>query len=94
MTDRYTKTILTVIAAALIALVLRQQFMTSTSAHAQAAEASQRCVWTYITDQGRPNLGKNGAIDLADADWKKVSDEGWQLKVWAQNGTYVFERCD
>ena len=94
MTDRYTKIILTIIAAALIALVLQQQFMTSTSAHSQAAKASQRCVWTYITDQGRPNLGKNGAIDLADADWKKVSDEGWQLKVWAQNGTYVFERCD
>jgi hypothetical protein len=29
-----------------------------------------------------------------NADWKKVSEEGWQLKVWAQNRTYVFERYD
>jgi hypothetical protein len=51
-------------------------------------------VWTYLTDQGRPNIGKNGQVDLYDPDWKKVSDEGWQLKVVAQGGSYVFERCE
>jgi hypothetical protein len=90
--DRYTKTILTVIAVALVALVLQIQSIGHASA--QAGKAPQHCVWTYITDQGRPNLGKNGTIDLQDADWKKVSDEGWQLKVAGQNGTYVFERCE
>jgi hypothetical protein len=51
-------------------------------------------VWTYVIDQGRPNLGKNGTVDLFDADWKKVSDGGWQLKAIAQSGSYVFERCE
>ena len=92
MTDRYTKTHLTIVAVALVALVLQVQSMNHVSA--QTGKASQHCVWTYITDQGRPNLGKNGIVDLQDADWKKVSDEGWQLKVTGQNGTYVFERCE
>ena len=92
MTDAYTKTALSIIAAALIALVLQHQFL---SAQAQTPKApSQHCVWTHLTDQGRPNLGKNGQVDLSDPDWKKVSDEGWHLKVFAQNGTYVFERCE
>jgi hypothetical protein len=92
MTDAYTKTVLTIIAAALIALVVQHQFV---SAQAQTLKAPQQhCVWTYLTDQGRPNIGKNGQVDLHDPDWKKVSDEGWHLKVWAQNGTYVFERCE
>jgi hypothetical protein len=92
MTDAYTKTVLSIIAVALIALVLEHQFL---SAQAQTPKAPpQHCVWTYLTDQGRPNIGKNGQVDLRDPDWKKVSDEGWQLKLWAQNGTYVFERCE
>ena len=92
MTDRYTKIVLTAIAVALIALGLQNQFLT---AHAQTPKTpEQHCVWTYLTDQGRPNLGKNGQVDLSDPDWKKVSDEGWHLKVFAQNGTYVFERCE
>jgi hypothetical protein len=94
MTDRYSKTILTMIAAALLAMVLQNQFANPT-AQAQTPRAPQQhCVWTYLTDQGRPNLGKNGQVDLSDPDWKKVSDEGWHLKVFAQNGTYVFERCE
>ena len=93
MTDRYTKIILTIIAVALMALVLQHQFNPAT-AHAQEGKAAQHCVWTYLTDEGRPNLGKTGQVDLQDADWKKVSNEGWHLKVWEQNGTYVFERCE
>ena len=94
MTDRYTKTVLTIIAVALTALVVQHQFMIPATVQAQAVKTSQRCVWTYITDQGRPNLGKNGTVDLFDADWKKVSEGGWQLKVVAQSGSYVFERCE
>jgi len=94
MTDRYTKIILTVIAVALTALVLQHQFMNPATVHAQAGRVPQHCVWTYITDQGRPNLGKNGAVDLFDPNWKKVSDGGWQLKAYAQGGSYLFERCE
>ena len=93
MTDRYTNAVLTIIAVALIALVLEHQFMGAKVVSAQADRQPQHCVWTFITDQGRPNLGKNGAVDLSDLDWKRVSEEGWQLKAFAQNGTYVFERC-
>jgi hypothetical protein len=92
MTDAYTKTVLSIIAFALIALVLQHQFL---SVQAQTPKTpEQHCVWTYITDHGYPNLGENGRVDLHDPDWKKVSDEGWHLKVFAQNGTYVFERCE
>lgn len=94
MTDRYTKTVLTVIAVALTAMVVQKQFLNPETAQAQAGKSPQHCVWTYITDQGRPNLGDNGRVDLHDPDWKKVSEEGWHLKLWAQNGTYVFERCE
>ena len=91
MSDAYTKTVLTIIAAALIALVFQHQYVT---AQAQMLRAPQHCVWSYLTDEARPNLGKNGQVDLHDVDWKKMSDEGWKLKLWAQNGTYVFERCE
>ena len=94
MSDRYTRIILTIIAIALLAMVLQNQFANPVISHAQAGKAPQHCVWTYLTDQGRPNIGKNGQVDLQDPDWKKLSNEGWQLKVWAQNGTYVFERCE
>ena len=93
MTDRYTKIILTVIAVALTAWVLQLQF-TNRPVQAQTGKAPQHCVWTYITDQGRPNLGKNGDIDLHDPDRKRASDEGWQLKAVPQKGLYVFERCE
>jgi hypothetical protein len=93
MIDRYTKVVLTIIAIALIALVLQHQFINPATAQAQASKA-QHCVWTYIRDQGRPNLGENGRVDLHDPDWKKVSDEGWQLKAVAQGGSYLFERCE
>ena len=94
MTERYTKTILTIIAVALTALVFERQSISHTSAQTQVNKPPLHCVWTYITDQGRPNLGKNGNVDLHDPDWKKVSDEGWQLKAIGQNGLYVFERCE
>ena len=93
MTHRYTNTILTVIAFALIALVLENHLVMPLSVNAQAVKPAQHCVWTYLTDHGLPNLGKNGAVDLTDPDWKRMSEEGWELKVFAQNGTYVFERC-
>jgi hypothetical protein len=94
MADRYTKVILTVIALALVAVVIQRQFRNPERVQAQAGKAPQHCVWTYLTDQGRPNLGKNGIVDLHDPDWKKVSDEGWQLKAVGQNGLYMFERCE
>ena len=84
MTDRYAKTLLTIIAVALVALVLQSQFMSHATAQVQVNKTPQHCVWTFITDLGRPNLGKNGSVDLHDPDWKKVSDEGWQLKAIGQ----------
>jgi hypothetical protein len=92
MIDRYTKTVLTIIAIAL--LMLTVQLQSRTHVAAQQSKPSPHCVWTYITDQGKPNIGKNGFVDLKDADWKKMSEEGWQLKVTGQEGSWVFERCD
>lgn len=94
MTDVYTKIILTLIGVVMIASVLQRQFTNRNIVQAQTGKAQQHCVWTYITDQGRPNLGENGIVDLHDVDWKKVSEEGWQLKAVGQNGLYMFERCE
>jgi hypothetical protein len=94
MVDLYTRITLTIIAIALLAMVLQNQFANPHISQAQAGKPPQHCVWTYLTDQGRPNIGRNGQVDLQDPDWKKVSDEGWHLALWAQNGSYVFERCE
>ena len=51
-------------------------------------------VWTYVVDETRPNIGKDGNVDFGKgANWKKLSDEGWVLKVAPSSNTYVFERC-
>jgi hypothetical protein len=94
MMDRYTKTILTVIAVALVFIAVQLQSENHEAVQAQAAKPQAHCVWSYIQDQGRPNLGKDGLVDLKDNSWKRASEEGWQLKAAANEGVYVFERCE
>lgn len=93
MMDRYTKTILTVIAGALVFIAVQLQFENPETVHAQAVKPQARCVWSYIQDQGKPNLGKDGTVDLKNDSWKKASEEGWLLKAVGNEGVYVFERC-
>jgi hypothetical protein len=47
--------------------------------------------WSY-----QPNIGENGQVDFSKGpNWKKVSDDGWELKgVKANSNTYIFEKCE
>jgi hypothetical protein len=89
------KTLLTTLAIVLLVLVTQSISSGLFSAHAQ--EKRQRhCVWTYIDDAGQPNIGEDGQIDFSKGpNWKKVSDEGWELKaIKPGSNTYIFERCE
>jgi hypothetical protein len=68
-------------AVALTAL-LQDEFQ---SAQAQTPkDLPQHCLWTYLTGQGRPNIGKNGQVDLQDPDWKKLSKmEFTERSAWS-----------
>lgn len=92
--DSYTKTVLTVIAIVLAGLLLEIHLKPEISVHAQAPQPARHCEWTFLTDQGRPNLGENGTVDLKDPDWKKMSDGGWHLVTMGHNGVYMFEKCE
>ena len=89
------KSALTIFGTVLAVLVTQSISSALLSTHAQA-KPQRHCVWTYIQDQGQPNIGEDGQIDFSKGpNWKKVSDEGWELKgVKENNGTYIFERCE
>jgi hypothetical protein len=58
-----------------------------------AQSTSGRCDYTYVEDDGSPNLGKNGVIRY-NSTWRKVLDEGWTLKMAGGDvGIYIFEKC-
>ena len=93
MADRYTKAAVTIIALALSVLAVESILTGPAETHAQA-KPQRRCVWTYISDQGSPNVGQDGNVDFSKgANWEKVSEGGWELKVVSENN-YVFERCE
>jgi hypothetical protein len=44
--------------------------------------------------RGRPISGKDGKVDLERAqNWKKLSEDGWELKAF-DNNKYIFEKCE
>jgi hypothetical protein len=93
MADRYTKIVLTVIAAALSVLAVDSVLSGPTETHSQT-KTQQHCVWTHIYDQGEPNVGSDGNVDFSKgSNWKTVSEGGWELKV-ALDNNYVFEKCE
>jgi hypothetical protein len=93
MADRYTKVALTIIAVALSVLAVESMWTGPVETHART-KPQLHCVWTHIMDQGEPNVGSDGNIDFSKGpNWKKVSEEGWQLKAVAENN-YVFEKCE
>ena len=60
---------------------------------AQSTTGQVKCDYTYLHDEGKPNIGEDGAIKYHD-EWKKVTEDGWILKVAvAGEGVYVFEKC-
>src|SRR2546428_6791284 len=92
MADRYTKGVLTIIAAALSVLAVESISRGPAETHAQTKPQKQ-CVWTHILDQGEPNIGEDGKIDFSKGpNWKKVSEGGWELKIVSEYN-YVFEKC-
>jgi hypothetical protein len=63
----------------------------STAVHTAHAQGAPRCDYSYITDQGNPEIGKRGAISYDD-DWRTMVEGGWRVR--ATEGTfYLFERC-
>ena len=93
MTDRYSKVVLTIIAAAMSVLAVEAISRGPVETHAQT-KPQQHCVWTHIMDQGEPNIGGDGNVDFSKGpNWQKVSEEGWQLKAVTDNN-YLFEKCE
>jgi len=93
MKDKYTQSVLTLIAVTLSVLAVQSVSNGLLPTRAQA-KSQLRCVWTHINDQGEPNIGSDGNVDFTKGpNWKKVSDEGWTLKTVEQNN-YVFEKCE
>ena len=93
MADRYIRSVLTIIAVALSVLAVQSISNGLSPAHAQT-KPQRHCVWTHIIDQGEPNIGEDGNIDFTKGpNWKRVSEEGWELKVVEQHN-YVFEKCE
>ena len=95
--DRYVKTMLTIIAACTLTLALESLTPPLPVAHAETESAPVQCVWTYITDNGAPSLGKDGNVKLKGKNWKRLSEEGWNLKAALYTGgpfLYMFEKCE
>lgn len=63
------------------------------TAHADSTNATKKCVWSYISDGGSPELGNGGVIEM-DEDWEKMSKGGWRLITVNTNFNYVFEKCE
>ena len=93
MSDNVIKISLILCTLLLMILVAQSQVVSSTTS--VRAQAPKTCVWTYIEDNDKPELGKEGKIELK-GKWKKVSDEGWELKAAVKTGDsiYVFEKCN
>ena len=91
MKDRLTRASLVVIAISLATLALQSVINKMPSAHAQL-KPNERCYWTWLKDDGSPDLAKDGEIELKAKDWQKVSVSGWQLKAVHQDH-YIFEKC-
>jgi hypothetical protein len=89
------KSLLTVLGIVLLVLITQSISSSLSNAHAQERRL-RHCVWTYINDVGQPNIGEDGQIDFSRGpNWKKVSEEGWELKAIKENSnTYIFERCE
>jgi len=84
---------MTVTAVALSVLAMESISRGPLETHAQT-KTQRHCVWTHIVDQGEPNIGEDGNVDFSKGwNWKKVSDEGWELKV-VSGDNYVFEKCE
>ena len=90
--DAYVKVMLTVIAAALSVLASRAVWDATPSAQAaEPPKAGIVCEWSYVRDNGEPDIGANGQVQMDEA-WTAMSRGGWQLRSGA-NPVYVFERC-
>ena len=90
MTARHTFTLVT------IALALSAVALVVGISRPVQAQANRKCVWSYLTDGGAPNIGKDGKGDITDASWKAMSDGGWEFKqAFSITGdtAYLFERC-
>ena len=59
---------------------------------AQSTTGQVKCDYTYVDDDGKPNIGENGEIKYDD-EWRKMIEGGWILKVAVAEGVYVFEKC-
>jgi hypothetical protein len=83
------------ITLALVLSILATQWISNGLLKAQAqTKPARHCVWTYIRDLGEPNIGEDGNVDFSKgSNWKRLSDEGWELKVVKQDN-YIFERCE
>lgn len=58
-----------------------------------SAQGQVKCDFSFISDNGEPNIGKAGEIRYGD-EWKAMVDGGWSLKTTADgDGGYIFERC-
>jgi hypothetical protein len=90
--DRYTRALLTAIAISTTVLAARAVLDGFPVAQAQTAPL-KRCIWTYIVDAYKPDVGRDGEVALKGKNWQRVSAEGWKM-VAAVPGGYFFERCD
>jgi len=90
--DRYTRVMLTAIAISTSALAARAVLSELPIARAQTSP-QQRCVWTYIVDAYKPDIGRDGVVALKGKNWQIVSAEGWRMVAAVPNG-YLFERCE
>ena len=64
------------------------------SAYGQDARTvgQRKCDYTYISDNGAPNIGKDGKIEYSD-EWKTVLENGWLLNMTVGGQGYIFEKC-
>ncbi len=61
-------------------------------APAIAQSTAHKCDYTYVSDTVGPEIGTNGDVEY-DADWKRVLDAGFTLKLQVADNGYIFERC-
>jgi len=92
MVDRYTKAVLTVIAASLLVLAADAVLRSLPAVRAQSSAVRKRCLWTSVVETGKPSLGQNGQVKLG-REWQAVSDGGWELKG-IDPAAYIFEKCE
>jgi hypothetical protein len=97
MNDRYSRAMLTLIAMSMLSVAL-SSLWNSQPVRAQPIPVRQKCVWTYI--DGKGDIGRDGDVKLRGDNWKRLSEEGWQLKAATLDSNssnsfrYVFERCE